>query len=70
MQLAAPATNPLLEGLEVFGMPLFANKVVVIDPKPTDPTTIQVWVQCVPLSITLAHRLILRPKPPIRVFRA
>ncbi len=37
MQLAAPATNPLLEGLEVFGMPLFANKVVVIDPKPTDP---------------------------------
>jgi hypothetical protein len=39
MQLAAPATNPLLEGLEVFGMPLFANKVVVIDPKPTDPNS-------------------------------
>lgn len=29
-------SNPLLEGLDVFGMPVMAGKVVVIDPKPVD----------------------------------
>lgn len=30
--------NPQLEGLDIFGMPAMAGKVVVIDPRPADPT--------------------------------
>jgi hypothetical protein len=29
--------NPLLEGLDIFGMPTMASKVIVMDPKPVDP---------------------------------
>ena len=29
--------NPLLEGLDIFGMPTMTGKVIVMDPKPTDP---------------------------------
>jgi len=35
-QLALPPQNPLLAGTDVFGMPVFAGKVVVMDPTPTD----------------------------------
>ena len=38
MQLAAPVEQgSQLEGLEVFGMPVFAGKVVVLNPRPADP---------------------------------
>jgi hypothetical protein len=38
MQLAAPVElGSQLRGLDVFGMPVFANKVVVINPRPADP---------------------------------
>ena len=40
-QIAPPPDNPLLEGLDVFGMPLMKGKVVVMDPKPTDEFFIQ-----------------------------
>jgi len=36
-QISPPNPNPLLEGLDVFGMPTMAGKVVVMDPKPADP---------------------------------
>lgn len=38
VQIANPPAsgNPLLEGLDVFGMPTMAGKVVVMDPKPVD----------------------------------
>ncbi|MDX1963444.1 MAG: hypothetical protein SFX18_09845 [Pirellulales bacterium] len=36
LQMAFPPSNPLLDGLDVFGMPIFAGKVVVIDPTPVD----------------------------------
>ncbi len=38
MQLAAPVPlGSQLAGLDVFGMPVFAGKVVVINPRPADP---------------------------------
>jgi hypothetical protein len=37
MQISPPNPNPLLQGLDVFGMPTMAGKVVVMDPKPADP---------------------------------
>jgi hypothetical protein len=35
-QISGPPDEPLLAGLDVFGMPTMMGKVVVMDPKPTD----------------------------------
>ena len=37
LQISPTESEPQLEGLDVFGMPTMAGKVVVMDPKPTDP---------------------------------
>jgi hypothetical protein len=37
-QISMPALDPQLEGLDVIGMPAMAGKVVVIDPRPADPS--------------------------------
>jgi hypothetical protein len=57
MQISPPSQDPLLEGLDIFGMPTMTGKVVVMDPKPTD------WFSAGELLGTM-HTFVYNPGAP------